>query len=48
MEVRDSLTKWSVASPEEGYAEGDDGDTSSAPGRPTPIIADPDATSILG
>jgi hypothetical protein len=45
MEVRDSLVKWTVAPPETGYAEGsEDG----SPGRPAPLIRDPDETAVLG
>ena len=45
VEVRDSLNKWTVAPPEAGRAEGDE---SGSPGRPSPVIRDPDDTSILG
>lgn len=45
MEVRDSLAKWSVAPPEEGYAEGDGTTTT---GRQIPQIADPSETAVLG
>lgn len=45
MEVRDSLNKWTVAPPETGQAEGDE---SGSPGRPSPLICDPDQTAVLG
>lgn len=45
MEVRDALNKWTVAPPEAGQAEGDE---SGAPGRPAPVIRDPDDSAVLG
>lgn len=45
MDVRDTLNKWTVAPPEAGQAEGDE---SGAPGRPSPVIRDPDASAVLG
>jgi hypothetical protein len=45
MDVRDGLAKWTIAAPAEGYAEGAEDGT---PGRPTPLIYDPDADSVLG
>ena len=45
VEVRDALNKWTVAPPEAGQAEGDE---SGSPGRPSPVIRDPDETATLG
>jgi hypothetical protein len=45
MDVRDSLAKWTVAPPEEGWAEGAE---SGSPGKPGPLVRDPDADSVLG
>jgi len=45
MEVRDGLAKWTVAPPAEEDAEGaEDG----APGRPVPLVSDPDGEAVLG
>lgn len=44
-EVRDTLVKWTVAPPEEGWAEGAE---SGSPGKPCPLVRDPDADSVLG
>lgn len=45
MQVRDALGKWTVAPPEEGQAEGAE---SGSPGKPGPLVRDPDADSVLG
>lgn len=45
VEVRDTLNKWTVAPPEEGSAEGAE---SGSPGKPGPLIRDPDADAVLG
>jgi hypothetical protein len=45
MDVRDGLAKWTIAAPAEGEAEGTEDGT---PGRPTPLIYDPDGQSVLG
>lgn len=45
MTVRDNLIKWTVAPPDPGMAEGAE---EGSPGRPAPMISNPDDYSVLG
>ena len=45
MTVRDNLIKWTFAPPEAEWVEGAE---NGSPGKPSPMIRDPDGTSILG
>lgn len=45
MDTRANLNKWTVAPPEDGWAEGPE---SGSPGRPGPLIRDPDEDAVLG
>lgn len=45
LDVRNALNKWTFAPPDPAFAEGpEDG----SPGRPAPMIRDPDGTAVLG